>query len=103
MRRYDNRRLLRERPWQHELGLVHRPGPRHQAVEGGRHEGDDRVLDPRLHRRDRPPGGAFVPGPVEVLGGEAELDDEVAGEVLRSELAALFLPQGGSAPSRLAP
>jgi hypothetical protein len=44
------------------------PGPRHHAVEGGRHEGDDRVLDPGLHRRDRPPSIAFVPGPVEVLG-----------------------------------
>ena len=54
---------------------------------------DDRVLDPGLHRRDRPPGVALVPGPVEVLGGEAELDDEVAGEVLRADLAPLFLPQ----------
>jgi hypothetical protein len=51
------------------------------------------VLDPRLYRRDRPPGVALVPDPIEVLGGEAELDDEVAGEILRAGLAALFLPQ----------
>jgi hypothetical protein len=42
------RPLLRERPRQHELGLVDRPGPRHDAIEGGRHPADDRVLDPAL-------------------------------------------------------
>jgi hypothetical protein len=51
------------------------------------------MLDPGLHRRDGPPGVALIPGPVEVLGGEAELDDEVAGEVLRPDLAPLLLPQ----------
>ncbi len=55
--------------------------------------GDDRVPDPGLHRRDHPPGVALVPGPVEVLGGEPELDDEVAGQVLRADLAALLLPK----------
>ena len=40
-----------------------------------------------------PPGVALVPGPIEVLGGEAELDNEVAGQVLRADLAALLLPQ----------
>ena len=40
----------------------------------------------------------LVPAPVEVLGDDAELDDEVAGQVLRLDLAALFPPepeQGG--------
>ena len=37
----------------------------------------------------------IVPGRVEVLGGQAELDDEVAGEVLRPDLASLLLPQLG--------
>jgi hypothetical protein len=45
-----SRELLRERPWQHELGRVDRPGPRHDAIEGVRHEGDDRVLDPMMAR-----------------------------------------------------
>jgi hypothetical protein len=57
------------------------------------------VLDPGLHRRDRPPGVALVPSPVEVLGGEAELDDEVARQVLRPYLAPFFMP-GGLGPSR---
>ena len=43
-------------------------------------------------------GVALVPVPVELLGHEPELDDEVAGQVLRLGLAALFPPepeQGG--------
>ena len=39
------------------------------------------------------PGIAFVPLAIEVLGHEAELDDEVGREVLRPDLAALFLPE----------
>ena len=38
-------------------------------------------------------GNALVPGPIEVLGRQAKLDDEVAGQVLWPDLAALFLPQ----------
>jgi hypothetical protein len=38
-------------------------------------------------------GIALVPLAIEVLGHEAELDDEVGGEVLRPDLAPLFLPQ----------
>jgi hypothetical protein len=43
-------------------------------------------------------GIALVPEPVEILGGLAELDDEVAGEILGLGPAALFPPeaeQGG--------
>ena len=46
-----------------------------------------------LDVRDDLPGIGLIPAPVQVLGGEAELDDEVAGEVLRLDLAALFPPQ----------
>ena len=38
-------------------------------------------------------GNALVPLPIEVFGRQAELDDEFAREVLRSDLAALLLPQ----------
>ena len=38
-------------------------------------------------------GIALVPVPVEGLGHDAELDDEVAGEVLGLDLAALFPPE----------
>jgi hypothetical protein len=41
------------------------------------------VFDPALHRRDGPPGIALVPAPIEVLGGDTELDDEVAREIFR--------------------
>ncbi len=49
--------------------------------------------DVPLDVRDDLAGIGLVPAPVEVLGGQAELDDEVAGEVLRLDLAALFPPQ----------
>ena len=38
-------------------------------------------------------GLALEPAPVQVLGGAAELDEEVAGQVLRLDLAPLFFPQ----------
>jgi hypothetical protein len=38
-------------------------------------------------------GIALVPCPVEVFGRHAELDDEVCREVLRPDLAPLFVPQ----------
>ena len=52
-----------------------------------------RVLNPALDVGDDPPGVALVPSPVERLGGDAELDDEVVAEVFGLGLAALFLPQ----------
>ena len=36
---------------------------------------------------------SFVPAAVELLGGEAELDDEVVGQVFRLDFAALLPPQ----------
>ena len=39
------------------------------------------------------PGIGLVPAAVKLLGGQAELDDEVAGEVLRLDLAPLFPPK----------
>ena len=38
-------------------------------------------------------GIGFVPAPVKVFGDQPELDDEIAGEVLRLDLAAFFPPQ----------
>ena len=38
-------------------------------------------------------GLALEPAPVEVLRGAPELDEEVAGQVLRLDLAPLFFPQ----------
>ena len=52
-----------------------------------------RVLDPALDVGDDATGIALVPGPVQRLGGDAELDDQIVAEVLRLGLAPLFLPQ----------
>jgi hypothetical protein len=82
----------------HELGLEYRFGARHDAVKRCPHPLDDRVTHPPLNLRDRLPGVALIPVPVEGLGRDPKLDDEVAGEVLRLGLAALLAPeahQGG--------
>ena len=51
------------------------------------------MLDPALDVGDPPAGVALVPGAIEVLGGRPQLHDEVAGEVLGLDLAALFPPE----------
>jgi len=51
------------------------------------------MLQPMLDACDRLPGVALVPISVEGLGHQAELDDEVAGEVLRLGLAPFLAPQ----------
>ena len=38
-------------------------------------------------------GISLVPAPVQVLGGEAQLDDQIAREVLRLDFPAFFPPQ----------
>ena len=48
---------------------------------------------PMLDAFDSLPGIAFVPMAVEGLGHKAELDDEVAGQVLRLGLAPFLPPQ----------
>ena len=51
------------------------------------------MAGPLLDICDDPPGVGLVPAPVKLLGGEAELHNEVAGQVLRLDFAALFPPQ----------
>src|ERR1700722_4340421 len=64
-----------------------------QPVQRRRQISMDRVLDPALDVGDGSPGIALVPSPVQRLGGDTELDDEIVAQVLRFGLAALFLPQ----------
>src|SRR5262249_62172354 len=45
-----------------------------------------------LHVADLPAGVALVPGAIELLGCPSELHDEIAGEVLRLDLASLLAP-----------
>ena len=54
---------------------------------------DRRMPDLPLDVRDDLTGIGLVPAPVQLLGGQAELDDEVAGQVLRLDLAAFFPPK----------
>ncbi len=49
--------------------------------------------DMPLHVGDDLPGIGLIPAPIELLGHHPELDDEVAGEVLWLDLAALFSPE----------
>jgi hypothetical protein len=51
------------------------------------------MADMPLDVSDDLPGIGLVPAPIEVLGDQAELNDEVAGEVVGLRLAALFAPQ----------
>ena len=56
------------------------------------------MAGPLLDICDDPPGIGLVPAPVKLLGGEAELHDQVAGQVLWLDFAALLPPetlQGG--------
>src|SRR5262249_55805770 len=62
-------------------------------VEGRRHPADYWVLDPPLYVGNDLPGIALEPMPIEGLGHEAKLDDEIVGEVLRLSLAAFLAPQ----------
>jgi hypothetical protein len=51
------------------------------------------MLDPPMRILDDVAGVSLVPAPVEVLGDQAELDDQIIGEIVRFDLAALFAPQ----------
>jgi hypothetical protein len=77
------RRLFRERPGQHEFGLENRPTARDQPVYGCPHPAQHGMPQPMLDAFDGLPGVALVPMPVERFSHQPELDDEVAGQVLR--------------------
>ena len=71
------RAFLRERPWQHELGLEDGAGSLDHAVQCCRHPALDRMKHLPLHLGDDLAGIPLVPVPVEMLGHGAELDDQV--------------------------
>ena len=92
------RTFLRERPWQHELGLEDGTGCLDHPVEGSRHPPLHRMQHLALHLGDHLASVALIPVPVEALGHGAELDDQIVREVLGLDLTALFAPkpeQGG--------
>ena len=51
-----------------------------------------------LHIGKNLPGINLIPVPVRVLGRDAKLDHEVGGQILRLDLAALFLPEPDLSP-----
>ena len=75
------------------------PGLLDHAVEGGRHPAEHRMAQLALDVCDALSGVDLVPASVQSLGGAAELDDEIAGQVLGFGLAAFLAPEaeeGGS-------
>jgi hypothetical protein len=50
------------------------------------------MTDAPLYIRQHLRGIGLIPAPVQLLGRNPELNDEVARQVLRLDLAALFLP-----------
>jgi hypothetical protein len=87
------RGLLRERPGQHEFGLEDRPAARDNPVNGRPHPAEHGMPEPMLNAFDGLPGVALVPMPIERFSHQAELDDEVAGQVLRLGFAPFLLPE----------
>jgi hypothetical protein len=90
---FFGRRLLRERPGQHELGLEYAAPEIHPAVQRGGHPSMDGVKDPPLHVFDGIAGVALEPAPVEVFRNRAELDHQDAGQVLGFDLPSFLAPQ----------
>src|SRR5438105_1069595 len=87
------RAFLRERPWQHEFGLEHRPGSLHHPIDRRRHPALHRMKHLPLHFDDDLAGIALVPMAVEVLRYGPELDNKVGGKVLRLDFASFFPPE----------
>jgi hypothetical protein len=85
--------FLREIPGQHELCFEHGSCLPDPAIQSCAHPFVNRMPNPPLHVLDRIAAVAFVPGPVQVFGDAAELDDEILAEVLRFSLAPLFSPK----------
>jgi hypothetical protein len=85
--------VFRERPRQHELRLEHGVGVLDHAIEGCGDPAVDWMVNLALDVGDDAPGVALVPSKVERLSGDAELDDEIAAQIFRLGLAALFFPQ----------
>ena len=51
------------------------------------------MKDPLLDVRNHLPGIGLIPAPVQVLGHQTKLDDEVPRKVLRLDLAAFLAPE----------
>jgi hypothetical protein len=86
-------RLFRKRPRQHEFGLEDGAGFLDQSIQRGGHPGDRPVDRMVLDVTDPVARVLLVPAAVEVLGGEAELDDQHAREVEGDLLTSFLAPE----------
>ena len=86
-------RLLGESPRQHEFGFEDCARWLNDAIERGCHPFMDGMADARLSVPNGLTCVALVPAAVELLGDGPELNDEIAGKILRLELAAFFAPE----------
>ena len=84
--------FFRKRPGKHELGFVNGSRLLDDAVEGRRHPFVDGMAEVFLQVLDRMPRALSIPFEVQILGGGAELHDEISREVLRLSLSAFFAP-----------
>jgi hypothetical protein len=75
---FFRRRLLRELPRQHEFGLEHGAAACKPAVKGCRHPAERRMTNSSLNIGYGQTGIGLVPAPVENLGGNTKLYDQVA-------------------------
>ena len=94
----SHRRFFRERPGQHELGLEDGLAAFDAAIERGGHPAQRRMPDLPLDVRDHLARVGLIPAPIKVLRHHSELDDEIAGQVLWLDLAALFPPEPQQPP-----
>ena len=88
---------------QHELGLEHRPGRLHHAVEGRGHPSQHGVSDMTLDVHDRLASIALEPAAVEVLGDRPELDEEVGPNTISARMLPRFSRQSAIVQSRHLP
>jgi hypothetical protein len=85
--------FLGEGPGEHKLGLEDRSATLDDAVKGRRHPAYQWMDGAPLSVLHALAGVQLEPMAIELLGGDAELDDEVGREVLRLDLAAFLLPE----------
>jgi hypothetical protein len=85
--------FLRERPRQHELGLEHGIAALNPAIQRGPHPAQRGVTDFFLDIADHLAAIGLVPAAIKVLGGDPELDHEIARQVLWLDFPALLPPQ----------
>src|SRR5262249_26320376 len=80
-----------------ELSLENHITALNAAVERRTHPTQHRMADFTLDVGDHPSGIGLVPSPVQIFSRHPELDQEVAGQILRLDLAALFAPKADQA------